>query len=106
MFTAFCSADLKVECVKELKFHPKRRWRFDYALPEYMIALEVEGGVWTGGRHTRAAGFLGDMEKYNTATIMGWRVLRTTPDRLMKRETFELLNSAISSGFLVKTGSK
>ncbi|EJW93329.1 hypothetical protein EVA_18564, partial [gut metagenome] len=83
IFTIICKTDLKTECVKEFKFHPTRRWRFDYALPEYKIALEVEGGVWTGGRHTSPKGFLGDMEKYNTATLMGWRVLRTTPDELL-----------------------
>lgn len=91
--------DLKVECVKEHKFHPKRRWRFDYAIPEYKIALEVEGGVWTGGRHIRAQGFLGDMEKYNTATLMGWRVFRTTPDDLYKMATINLLRQAINGDY-------
>jgi len=64
---------------REYRFHPSRRWRFDYAWPSRMIALEIEGGVWTGGRHTRGAGFLGDMEKYNAATLMGWKVLRCVP---------------------------
>ena len=53
-FTAVCESLLHVEVVKEFKFHPTRRWRFDYAIPTHKIALEVEGGVWTGGRHTRA----------------------------------------------------
>lgn len=95
VFTTICKTDLKVECVKEHKFHPKRKWRFDYAIPEHKIALEVEGGVWTGGRHIRAQGFLGDMEKYNTATLMGWRVFRTTPDDLYKMATINLLRQAI-----------
>lgn len=99
VFTVICRTDLKVECVKEYKFHPIRRWRFDYAIPEHKIALEVEGGVWTGGRHIRAQGFLGDMEKYNTATLMGWRVFRTTPDELYKTATIKLLRNAISGCF-------
>lgn len=99
IFTTICMTDLKVECVKEHKFHPKRRWRFDYAIPEYKIALEVEGGVWTGGRHIRAQGFLGDMEKYNTATLMGWRVFRTTPDDLYKMATINLLRQAINEDY-------
>ena len=85
VFTVLCFSDLHVECVKEFKFHPTRRWRFDYAIPEHKIAVEVEGGVWTNGRHTRPQGFLGDIEKYNTATLMGWRVFRTTPDRKSTR---------------------
>lgn len=99
LFTVLCRSDLNVECVKEFKFHPKRRWRFDYAIPEHRIALEVEGGVWTGGRHTRPQGFLGDIEKYNTATLMGWRVFRTTPDDLYKKKTLDLMKSAILNDF-------
>nr|DAJ25575.1 MAG TPA: restriction endonuclease [Caudoviricetes sp.] len=99
VFTTICKTDLKVDCVKEHKFHPKRKWRFDYAIPEHKIALEVEGGVWTGGRHVRAQGFLGDMEKYNTATLMGWRVFRTTPDDLYKMATINLLRQAINGDY-------
>lgn len=95
VFTTICRTDLKVDCVKEYKFHPTRRWRFDYAIPEHKIALEVEGGVWTGGRHTSPKGFLGDIEKYNTATLMGWRVFRTTPDELYKLSTINLIKAAI-----------
>ena len=99
VFTVICKTDLKVDCVKELKFHPVRKWRFDYAVPEHKIALEVEGGVWTGGRHTSPKGFLGDIEKYNTATLMGWRVFRTTPDDLYKKKTLDLMKSAILNDF-------
>jgi hypothetical protein len=76
---------------REWKFEAKRRWRFDYAWPQQMIALEVEGGVWTGGRHTRGAGFVKDMEKYNRAAVLGWRLLRVTPDKLVSGGTFEML---------------
>lgn len=95
-FTALCKSALGAECVKEYRFHPVRRWRFYYALPSFKIALEVEGGVWTGGRHTSPTGFLGDMEKYNTATLLGWKVLRTTPKELYTQKTFNLLKSAIA----------
>ena len=99
VFTVICKTDLKVDCVKEFKFHPVMKWRFDYAVPEHKIALEVEGGVWTGGRHTSPKGFLGDIEKYNTATLMGWRVFRTTPDDLYKKKTLDLMKSAILNDF-------
>ena len=67
------------EPVREHRFHKVRRWRFDFAYPAYMLAIEVEGGVWSGGRHTRGAGFTKDCEKYNTALMEGWRVYRCTP---------------------------
>ena len=95
LFTCLCRSELGVRCVKEYRFHPVRKWRFDYAIPEHLVALEVEGGVWIGGRHTSPKGFLGDMEKYNTATTMGWKVLRTTPDDLCTNKTLEMLKSAI-----------
>lgn len=95
-FTLLCKSDLKLDCIREHKFHPVRRWRFDYAIPTAKIAIEVEGGVWTGGRHTSPKGFLNDMEKYNTATIMGWRLLRTTPDRLCSNETLQMVRDIIA----------
>ena len=63
----------------EVRFDPSRRWRFDYASEARRIAIEIEGGVYSRGRHTRPKGFLGDIEKYNAATLQGWRVLRCTP---------------------------
>jgi len=70
------------EPVAEFRFAAPRRWRFDWAWPEDMLALEVDGGVWTRGRHTRGSGFLRDIEKLNSAAIAGWSVLRTTPDHV------------------------
>lgn len=79
----------------EHKFAPDRRWRFDYSWTAHKVALEVEGGVWTGGRHTRGSGFLGDMEKYNRAAVLGWRVARVVPSELMKTATVELIRQMI-----------
>jgi hypothetical protein len=63
---------------REHRFDPARRWRFDFAWPARMVALEVEGGAWSGGRHTRGAGFTADIEKYNRAAVLGWTVIRAT----------------------------
>jgi very-short-patch-repair endonuclease len=66
----------------EHRFAPPRRWRFDRAYPDRKLAIELEGGVWSGGRHTRPAGFEADCDKYNCATVEGWRVLRFTAKML------------------------
>jgi very-short-patch-repair endonuclease len=79
----------------EFKFHPTRKWRFDYAWPALKIALEVEGGIWTGGRHTRGAGFKKDMEKYNAAAVMGWRIIRCEPKELLAKVTIENLRETM-----------
>lgn len=63
---------------REYRFHPSRRWRFDFAIPEHMVAIEIEGGTWARGRHTRGDGYEKDCEKYNTAAFLGWRVFRFT----------------------------
>lgn len=56
-----------------------RRWLFDFAFPGGKVAVEVEGGVWSRGRHVSPVGFIKDCEKYNAATVGGWRVLRYVP---------------------------
>lgn len=66
----------------EFEFHPTRNWRFDYAWTDAFVSVEIEGAVWVRGRHTRGAGFVRDMEKYNAAAKLGWRVFRFTPDQL------------------------
>jgi very-short-patch-repair endonuclease len=64
--------------MREYRFHPERRWRFDFAWPDHFIAVEVEGLTPLGGRHQRMAGFRSDLEKYNAAAMLGWLVLRFT----------------------------
>ena len=64
------------EPVREYRFAPPRRWRFDFAWPDRLLAVECEGGTWANGRHNRGAGYANDCEKYNAATLAGWRVLR------------------------------
>lgn len=63
---------------REFKFHPVRKWRFDFCWPSKSLAVEVEGGVFVQGRHTRGAGMERDMEKYAEAMLLGWRVLRVS----------------------------
>jgi hypothetical protein len=75
--------------IKEYAFAPGRRFRFDYAWPAVgkagkKVALEVDGGIWKkgGGAHSRPSAILRDIEKMNLATVLGWRVIRATPDKL------------------------
>ena len=60
---------------RELKFHPVRKWRFDFAWPAYRVAVEVDGGIFSGGRHSTGPGLAADHEKRNAAIELGWRVL-------------------------------
>lgn len=94
-FKGWCRAKGLPEPIAEHRFAPPRRWRFDWCWMAEKVVLEVEGGVWIQGRHSRGAGMLADMEKYNQATLMGWRVLRTTPQTLKSRETLSLLTQLL-----------
>jgi very-short-patch-repair endonuclease len=81
----------------EFRFHPERKWRFDFAWPRKRIALEIDGGVWTGGRHTRGLGFSADLEKLNSATELGWRVYRYTPAMISAGQAIQLLERLFTS---------
>jgi very-short-patch-repair endonuclease len=79
----------------EYRFHPTRRWRFDAAFPEKKIGIEIDGGVFIGGRHTRGVGFRKDCEKINAAGLLGWRVFRFLPDQI-EDEMIAVLSDALS----------
>lgn len=68
--------------VQEHKFHPERKWRFDYCWPDFKIALELEGGAFSKGRHTNGKGFTEDIVKYNEAQRLGWSVFRATSEQV------------------------
>jgi very-short-patch-repair endonuclease len=95
LFPAYCKAAGLPVPVAEYRFTMLRRWRFDWAWPTHRIALEVEGAVWVQGRHTRGSGFVKDMEKYNTAAAMGWRIIRCQPQDLLTEQTLNYLRAAL-----------
>lgn len=82
---------------RELAFRADRKWRFDFAWLEAQVAMEVEGGIWTQGRHTRARGFTADIEKLNTAALDGWLVLRVTGEHIRSGMALQWLRQAFSA---------
>lgn len=98
----------------EYRFHAERKWRFDYAWPQWKVALEVEGGVFgfkdpktgkhrSGGAHSSITGIKRDIEKYNYAGAMGWTVIRCLPTTLLQKETLAFVKAALESRGLRKT---
>jgi hypothetical protein len=45
------------DATPEYRFHPQRRWRFDWYIPSIKVAVEIEGGAWIAGRHNRPIGY-------------------------------------------------
>lgn len=82
--------------VREFRFAaPERDWEADFAWPEERVILEVEGGAWAGGRHTRGSGYLEDMTKYNAMTLRGYRLVRCTPQTLNAVETLDMIEKLV-----------
>ena len=75
----------------EWQFAPPRKWRFDFCCPPLRIACELEGAIWTQGRHTRGAGYQGDLDKYNAAAALGWTVFRFSTKDVLKGRDLECL---------------
>lgn len=86
------------EPVREFRFHPTRRWRFDFAWPSERLAVEVEGGLHDYGRHQRPESFERDAEKYNEAALLGWRVLRVTASHISSGKAIEWITRALQRG--------
>lgn len=88
----------------EHKFDRYRRWRFDFAFPAVIaenhvaggVAIEVQGGIWTRGRHTRGSGLIKEYEKLNAAAVAGWRVLYCTPPEVMTLKFARTIRAALS----------
>lgn len=96
--------------VPEYRFHPRRKWRFDFAWPDRMVALEREGGRFVCvvcdcgrkrtvfvSRHMDRHGFESDAIKYATAAAMGWAVVRVTVPMITSGVAAELLIDALTT---------
>jgi very-short-patch-repair endonuclease len=78
--------ELRLEC----RFHDTRRWRFDLAALDVMVALEIDGGGYVHGRHHRPAGRDADNEKAAEAQRLGWNVLRVAWEHVHGGQALEL----------------
>lgn len=68
-----------------------RDWRFDFAWPDLKVAVEVDGGIWSRGRHVRGSGYADGCRKKNFATSLGWSVFTFTPSMIENGEAISLL---------------
>lgn len=99
IFIQLCQQYIEKTPETEYRFHPVRKFKFDYAFINDKLAVECEGGIYTKQAHGSITGILRDMEKYNLAASMGWRVLRFTPKQLLTFETIELIKTALRVTF-------
>jgi hypothetical protein len=81
--------------VAEHPFCDGRKWRFDFAFPAQRVAVEVQGGVFMGGRHTRGAALLKEYEKWRAAAMLGWRILPCIPQEVCTTRFARELQAAL-----------
>lgn len=81
--------------VREHRFHKTRRWRLDIGFLEQRLGVEVEGGVFANGRHSRGAGFTADCLKHSELAIAGWRLIRVTTAQVRDGLALELIERAL-----------
>ena len=81
--------------VREFVFAPPRKWRFDFSWPWLKLAVECEGGTFVGGGHVRGKGYELNCDKYNTATMNGWRLLRFTGKHIRTGEAISMIEKAL-----------
>lgn len=87
----------------EHRFHPVRRWRFDWAFRAQRLAVEVQGAVFTQGRHTRGAALEKEHEKLNAAASAGWRVCFVTPRQINNGAALSVVEAALSAGAVARS---
>jgi hypothetical protein len=92
MFELFVKKETGLTIVTEFKFCETRKFKSDYFIPELMLLIESEGGIFTKQAHGSIKGILRDIEKYNLATILGYRILRYQPKDLISYKTIEDIN--------------
>lgn len=93
-FAQHC-AIYKIEVKREYPFWVGRKWRVDFCIPDARIAIEIEGGTWNGGRHSRGAGMEADMEKYNYLALAGFRLLRFSTKMVQTGEAIDTLRAML-----------
>lgn len=84
-------------CKREYQFaiSMHRRFRADLAYPMHRLLVEIQGGIWNGGKHGRASGVVRDIERMQYAAILGWRVLPVTTDQVRSGTAAQLVLAAL-----------
>lgn len=79
-----------------------RRFKADFFWPQYGLVVEIDGGTWNGGRHTRGAGFESDCEKQAIAVANGYQYLRFAGKHVRNGDALDFLEVVIRRGLVAR----
>lgn len=88
--------------VEQYRFHPSRKYRADFCWIQQRLIVEVQGGVWSGGRHTRGRGYIEDCERMVLAQLIGWRVLYVCATHIKSGKALAWIEEALDQGQAVQ----
>lgn len=83
--------------VREYRFCPGRKWRFDFAWPQLKVAVEIDGGIFVAGRHSEALGSHNDRTEGNAAAAQGWFLLRYDPLHLREMLAVDMFEQIVDA---------
>jgi hypothetical protein len=89
--------------IREFKFADEafdRKWRIDFAWPQFMLGVELHGLTQGGGMHRRGGhetipGMTNDMNKMNAAILLNWAVLVFTQSHLRCSDAINMTQRAL-----------
>ena len=83
---------------EEHMFHPTRKWRLDFAWPDAMVSVEMQGMAGKSGKsgHTTWKGYANDCDKINAAQELGWIVLQYTREHTSNRDARHMINQVMN----------
>ena len=81
--------------VEQFRAIPGRRFRWDLAWPAQKLLVEVQGGIWTGGKHSTGVGVTRDCEKANLAALAGFRCLAVTSNHITSGKALRWIQEAL-----------
>jgi very-short-patch-repair endonuclease len=82
---------------REWRFHPTRKWRLDFAYPDKKIGIEVQGGIYVRGAHSRGTGLERDYEKLNAAQMLGWNVFQFSRKMIESGEAIDIIKRVLEA---------
>lgn len=71
--------------------HLGRAFAMDFAWPDRMLTVEIDGAV-----HRIKGRFRADLERHNLAQVLGWRVLRFSPADVKSAKAVDTVRAVLA----------
>lgn len=83
---------------RQFRITPARKFMADFYFSNVKgmpLVVEVDGGIWTGGRHVTGRGVESDCEKSSLIAAMPARLMRVTPNLVRNGKALKWILEAL-----------